>query len=82
MYTPMATSKQIAYLQHLTDKAEYYKMRHPSVIPDGLYHRKWELGITSKQAGLYIQMYKSILTKAYATLFPAKTSKIEGDLPA
>lgn len=82
MYTPIATSKQIAYLQHLTDRAEYYKMRHPSVIPDGLYYRKWELGITSEKIGLYIQMYRSILDKANAILYPRKKVAENEDLPA
>jgi hypothetical protein len=78
----LATNKQIKYLQELADKAEFIKMRHPSLIPQGLFHQRWELGITSDKASLCIQFYKEILAKADMELHPqAKVAEIE-DLPA
>jgi len=74
----LATSKQIKYLQDLADKAEFIKMRHPSLIPQGLDHIRWELGITSEKASLCIQFYNDILRKADAQLHPVPTTE---DLP-
>ena len=78
----LATIKQIEYLQHLTDRAQFIKMRHPSLIPQGLMHRKWDIGMTSEKAGLRIQMYRNILDKADAILFPRKKVAENEDLPA
>jgi len=75
----LATTKQIAYLQVLADKAEHIKMRHPSLIPQGLFHIKWELGITSDKASNCIKFYRSILDKADMELHPVKDIE---DLPA
>ena len=60
----LATRKQIAYLQALTDRAEALRRRHPGAFPAGLYHKKWEAGMTSEKASLRIQFYQSILDKA------------------
>ena len=77
----LATNKQIKYLQELADKAERIKTKHPSLIPQGLFYQRWELGITSDKASLCIQFYKEILRKADEILNPArKVSEIE-DLP-
>ena len=77
----LATTKQIAYLQALADKAERIKMRHPSLIPQGLDYIRWELGITSDKASRCIQFYNEILRKAELILHPApKVSETE-DLP-
>lgn len=78
----LATTKQIAYLQHLADRADFIKMRHPSLIPQGLMHRTFELGLTSEQAGLRIQMYRSILDKCDLVLYPHKKVAETEDLPA
>lgn len=81
MYTPIATAKQVAYLQHLTDRAVYLKMRHPSIIPDGIFPTTWgDTIMTSERAKLRIQMFKSILEKADLVLHPQKSVIIE-DLP-
>ena len=78
----LATTRQIAYLQVLADKAEHIKSRHPSLIPQGLSHIRWELGITSEKASNCIKFYRSILDKADSELHPrAKVTEIE-DLPA
>ena len=58
-----ATEKQIDYLNSLSDRAQRIKRAHPSLIPMGLYPQKFELGLTKEEAGLRIQMYKSILAK-------------------
>ena len=78
----LATKKQINYLQALTDRAQFIKMRHPSLIPQGLMHTKHDLGMTSEKAGLYIQMYRAILDKADAQLYPRKKVAETEDLPA
>ena len=78
----LATIKQINYLQHLTDRAQFIKLRHPSLIPDGLYHTKWDINMTSEQAGLRIQMYRTILERCDAILFPRKKVAENEDLPA
>jgi hypothetical protein len=66
----LATQKQIAYLQALTDKAEAIRRRHPSLIPLGLYHTVWGMGMTSEKASLKIQFYQSILAKADEAMHP------------
>jgi len=76
----LATTKQIAYLQVLADKAEHIKSRHPSLIPQGLSHIRWELGITSDKASNCIKFYQSILNKADLALHPVR--KDTEDLPA
>ena len=78
----LATNKQIAYLQALADKADFIKTRHPSLIPQGLSHIRWELGITSEKASLCIQFYNAILNKADAELHPTKKVAETEDLPA
>ena len=78
----LATKKQIAYLQHLTDRAEFIKMRHPSLIPQGLVHKVWDMGMTSDQASARIDYHKAILANADAILFPHKKVAETEDLPA
>lgn len=65
----LATKRQIEYLQHLTDRAEYIKKRHPGLIPCGLYHTKWDIGMTSDLASSRIDYYKDILAKADKSLY-------------
>lgn len=77
----LATARQISYLQDLADKAEFIRMRHPSLIPAGLYHIKWEDNwVTSDKASLCIQFYREILAKADLELHPNKVAVTE-DLP-
>lgn len=78
----LATNKQIAYLQVLADKAEHIKSRHPSLIPQGLHHIRWELGITSDKASRCIQFYNEILRKADLQLHPIREVSETEDLPA
>lgn len=78
----LATTKQIQYLQVLADKADFIKMRHPSLIPQGLHHIRWELGITSEKASNCIRFYREILNKADAVLHPCKKVSETEDLPA
>lgn len=78
----LATNKQIAYLQALADRADHIKTRHPSLIPQGLDHIRWELGITSHKASLCIQFYREILNKADAILHPTPKLADNEDLPA
>ena len=78
----LATNRQIAYLQALADKAEYIKTKHPSLIPQGLFHIRWELGITSDKASRCIQFYNEILSKADLTLNPRQKVAETEDLPA
>ena len=78
----LATTKQIQYLQALADRAEHLKMRHPSLIPQGLEHIRWELGITSDKASRCIQFYNEILGKADLFLHPRKKEPEIEDLPA
>jgi hypothetical protein len=59
----LATKRQIAYLQSLTDRAEYIRQRHPSLIPQGLYHRTWDIGMTSEKASARIDYYNAIITR-------------------
>lgn len=82
MFIPLATTKQIKYLQDLTDKAEFIKTRHPSLIPQGLMHHKWEMNLTSERATLTIQFYQSILDRADKELHPWKKLRENEDLPA
>lgn len=74
----LATNKQIAYLQALADKCEYIKLRHPSLIPQGLDHIRWDWGITSDKASLCIQFYNEILRKADMELNPVP---VKDDMP-
>ena len=78
----LATTKQIDYLQVLADKAEFIKMRHPSLIPQGLFHIRWELGITSEKASNCIKFYNEILNKADLELHPRSVVSETEDLPA
>jgi hypothetical protein len=78
----LATNKQIAYLQDLANRCEFIKMRHPSLIPQGLTHIKWdEQGVTSDKASLCIQFYKEILRKADLILYPMPKVAQTEDLP-
>lgn len=65
----LATRRQIEYLQHLTDRAEYLKRKHPALIPQGLYHKVWDLGMTSALASARIEYYNAILEKCYTILY-------------
>ena len=48
-----ATKRQVAYLNHLSDRAEFIKMRHPSLIPQGLMRETYQFGmLSSEKAGL------------------------------
>ena len=78
-----ATIEQIAYLQELTDTADIVKTRHPSLIPQGLYRTKWEFGISKKEAGLRIQMYRRILESCPPCTLPRRSRKVADtdDLP-
>lgn len=79
----LATNKQIAYLQALADKADFIKLRHPSLIPQGLTHIRWsEQGVTSDKASRCIQFYNEILRKADEILHPTKKLAETEDLPA
>lgn len=79
----LATKKQIAYLQSLADKAEFIKMRHPSLIPQGLTHITWaDEGVNSDKASRCIQFYDEILRKAEEILHPAAKVAVTEDLPA
>ena len=78
----LATTKQIAYLQHLTDRAENIKQRHPSLIPQGLMHHQWDIDMTSEKASARIDYYNAILANADAVLFPRKKVAETEDLPA
>ena len=66
----LATNKQIKLLQDLADRAEVIRTRHPSLIPCGLYHAKWDSSMTSEKASLRIQFYRSILDQADSVLHP------------
>ena len=77
----LATMRQIQYLQALTDRAEHIKMRHPSLIPDGLYHKRWDIGMTSEKAHLLILMYNAILAQCDQILFHRKKVAQNEDLP-
>ena len=68
----LATKRQIEYLQHLTDRAEYIKQRHPALIPQGLYHTRWGFGMTSDIASARIDFYKAILERADKSLYGEK----------
>ena len=78
----LATRKQIAYLQHLTDRAEFIKMRHPSLIPQGLMHQVWGMGMTSDKASARIAYYNAILEQCDIILFRRKKVAETEDLPA
>lgn len=67
----LATRKQIEYLNHLSQRAAYLKMRHPSLIPDGLYNQSFD-GITSERASMVIEYHLSILNKANEQLYDRK----------
>ena len=79
----LATNKQIAYLQDLANRCDFIKMRHPSLIPQGLELIKWENeGVTSDKASLCIRFYKEILRKADLILHPMPIVAETEDLPA
>ncbi len=75
----LATSKQISHLQYLTDRAEYIRMRHPSLIPQGFQHTIWPIGMTSEKASARITYLRSFLDKANDALY--HRAEI-GDIPA
>ncbi len=78
----LATKTQIAYLQHLTDRAEVIKTNHPSLIPQGLMHTRWDIGMTSDKASARIAYYNAILAKCDQILFPRKKVSENEDMPA
>ena len=78
--TMLATINQIAYLQHLTDRAEHIKMRHPSLIPQGFVHTTWDIDMTSEKASARIAYISNILNQADAILFPRKKVAENEDL--
>ena len=78
----LATRRQINYLQHLTDRAEEIKTKHPSLIPLGLYHKKWDGDITSERASLIIRFYQEIVDAANSALYDRKKPSVSEDLPA
>ena len=79
----LATNKQIAYLQDLANRCEYIKMRHPSLMPCGLFHIDWDKeGVTSEKASRCIQFYTEILRKANEILHPTEKVAVTEDLPA
>ena len=78
----LATIKQIAYLQHLADRAEFIKMRHPSLIPQGLIHTKWDINMSSEKASARIDYYNAILRQCDTILHPRKKVAETEDLPA
>lgn len=78
----LATTKQIAYLQQLTDKAELIRTCHPSLIPQGLMHHVWDIDMTSEKASARIDYYKAILAQCELVLFPAKKVAENEDMPA
>jgi len=78
-----ATKNQITYLQDLADRCDIIKMRHPSLIPQGLTHIKWaNEGVTSDKASRCIQFYNEILNNADLQLHPRKKVAETEDLPA
>ena len=77
----LATNKQIQYLQDLADRAESLRTKHPSLIPQGLYYIRWELGITSDKASRCIQFYNEILNKADMQLNPQTKVAQNEDMP-
>lgn len=68
----LATKKQITYLQHLADRAQFIKMRHPSLIPQGLMHQVWGIDMTSEKASARIDYYNAILRQCDLVLYPHK----------
>lgn len=81
MYTPLATPQQLQYLQHLTDRAVNLKLRHPSLVPDGIFPVTWD-PMTADKAKLRIRFYQSILDKADLVLHPAEKVAETEDMPA
>jgi hypothetical protein len=78
----LATRKQIAYLQQLTDKAELIRTCHPSLIPQGLVYTRWDIDMTSEKASARIDYYKAIIAKCDLVLFPRKKVAENEDMPA
>ena len=79
----LATNKQIAYLQDLADRCDFIKMRHPSLIPQGLVRIDWDKqGVTSDKASRCIQFYTEIIRKAEEILHPMPKVAETEDLPA
>lgn len=78
----LATRKQILYLQELAHKCDFIKMRHPSLMPQGLTLIDWDKeGITSDKASRCIQFYNEILRKANEILNPMPKVAVTEDLP-
>jgi len=71
----LATKRQIAYLQELTDKVEFVRRSWPWLIPLGLEYKRWDIGMTSAKASLRIDYYNAILRQCYAVM---KARKREG----
>ena len=79
----LATRKQILYLQELANKCDFIKMRHPSLMHQGLTLIDWDKeGITSDKASRCIQFYNEILRKADLILNPLPKVAETEDLPA
>lgn len=79
----LATIKQIRYLQDLADRCDFIKMRHPSLIPQGLVLIDWDKqGVTSDKASRCIQFYNEILYRADLQLHPRRKMAETEDLPA
>ena len=64
----LATKRQIAYLQELTDKVEAVRQKWPWVTPLGLEYKRWDIGMTSEKASLRIDYYNAILRQCYALM--------------
>lgn len=65
----LATRRQIEYLQHLTDRAAYLKRKHPALIPNGVFHKVWDMGMTSDLASARIEYMSRIVTNANNMLY-------------
>lgn len=78
----LATKSQIKYLQYLTDRAEYIRQTHPSLIPQGLTHTIWGIDMTSEKASARINYYNAILSSCNRALFDRKKVAEIEDIPA
>ena len=78
----LATRKQIDYLQHLTDRVDIIRQRHPSLIPQGLVHTQWDIDMTSEKASARIDYYRAILANCNIILHPWKKVAETEDIPA
>ena len=64
----LATKRQIAYLQALTDKVEVVRRSWPWLIPLGLEYKRWDIDMTSDKASARIDYYNAILRQCYAIM--------------